>query len=234
MMPSIPQIIKCPRYSCEQKLVRHSLESGNTFGATFWTDGRMDAPMMPQYPDFTQCPECGWFFWAHKAEELGPYIPRKKLTNDDPPKVLDDPHYPDVREPTFKQYLKALETKLGHWPNVEKELRLKAWRKYNDKFRSKPKKGEEPKAIDWTPEARENANNVLMLLNERNIDDSISKAELLRELGRFGLALQMLDIINEYGLDQDGSYQTSLQRIRELAEGESSDLAVIESPKDTG
>lgn len=229
MMPSIPQIIECPRYGCEQKLVKRRLKSGNTFGATFWTDGRMDAPMMPEYPDFTRCPECGWFFWVHKAEELGPYIPRKRVSEEDPSKVEDYPSYPEVREPTFKQYIQALETKLGQWPNVEKELRLKAWRKYNDKYRPKPKKNEEFKAIEWTPESRENANNILMLLYERNIDNSISKAELLRELGRFGLAHQMLDIIDEYGLDEAGDYQASLSRIRELAGLGISDLAVIPS-----
>ncbi len=68
---------------------------------------------------------------------------------------------------------------------------------------------------------------------ERNLDDYTGKAELLREPGRFALSLQMLDIIDEYGLDEDGNYQVSLERIRELAEQENSDLAVIKAMEGT-
>lgn len=231
MMPAIPQIIECPKYSCNQRLVKHQLMSGNTFGATFWTDGRMKAPMMPRYPDFTLCPECGWFFWVDQADELGAYIPKKDVPEDNHEDIEGVPKYPEVKEPTFKQYMQALDTKLREWPDTEKELRLRAWRKYNDTFRPDPDKGEETAPIPWIPESRENANNVLMLLYERNIDEAISKAELLRELGRFGLSLQMLDIIEEYGLAEDRGYHTTLERIRELSEQEVSDLAVINSPE---
>lgn len=230
MIPRTPQIIECQRYSCDQRLVKHEFESGNMTGATFWTDGRMDAPMMPEYSDFSRCPECGWFFWVSQAKELGPYIPMKRISEEDPDKVEDIPNYPDVKEPSFKQYLEALDSKLGRWPNSEKELLVKAWRKFNDSMRPNLKKEEECRPISWMPESRENATQVLRLLNERDLDDSVAKAELLRELGRFGPSLQMLDVIDEYGMDDDSYYQTTLKRIRDLAEGEISELAVIHPP----
>jgi len=44
--------------------------SGNTFGATFWTDGKRDAPMLPDLPEFVKCPHCKLLLWINEQEEL--------------------------------------------------------------------------------------------------------------------------------------------------------------------
>ncbi|MDX1673128.1 MAG: hypothetical protein R3211_12385 [Balneolaceae bacterium] len=227
MMPGFDKLIECPRRSCSHKMIRHTLESGNTSGATRWTDGRFDAPMLPQYPDFTRCPECGWFFWVEQAEEVGA-LPGGMPIPDDEEEFSEWREATEVQEPTFEQYLEALETKLARWPDPEKNLRLRAWQKYNDRFRPDPEKGEQTAPIKWTPASRENANNVLMLLDEWHLEESLCKAELLRELGRFGLALQMLDILEER--HPDHRLRDTAERIQELAETGNSELAVVKSP----
>lgn len=69
---------KCP--TCGAYLYSSSLHCGNTIGAKFYSDGKMFAPMWPEFPDFTKCEECGtiimlsrleWFLGS--ALELGFY-----------------------------------------------------------------------------------------------------------------------------------------------------------------
>ena len=60
MRPGTPDIIKCPSCGAYQK--RGTIQSGNTFGAEFYSDGSMVAPMLPELPDFTKCPECSVFY----------------------------------------------------------------------------------------------------------------------------------------------------------------------------
>ena len=44
------------------------MASGNTFGAKFWPDGKMDAPMMPDYPAYVGCPHCEANFWVDDSK----------------------------------------------------------------------------------------------------------------------------------------------------------------------
>jgi len=47
---------KCP--ACGKVLKNRSILSGNTFGATFYSDGRRNALMLPDIPNLTKCPKC--------------------------------------------------------------------------------------------------------------------------------------------------------------------------------
>ena len=51
------------------------MASGNTFGARQWTDGKMEAPMLPDLPRVTRCHACGGFFWVERARQLGAFEP---------------------------------------------------------------------------------------------------------------------------------------------------------------
>ena len=55
------RFVKCPK--CGHILREISWSSGNTFNSTLWSDGKLDAPMLPSVPSFVQCPACGEFFY---------------------------------------------------------------------------------------------------------------------------------------------------------------------------
>ncbi len=61
MIPAVPILIQCPH--CNLKYVKRSILSGNTFGAQYWSDGKMDAPMFPEYPKVVVCKNCQDHFW---------------------------------------------------------------------------------------------------------------------------------------------------------------------------
>ena len=71
MIPGANLIIKCP--ACQFLHQRESLISGNTFGAEYFSDGKRDAPMLPDFPYFVKCnnQECGVFFKIDKSVFTG-------------------------------------------------------------------------------------------------------------------------------------------------------------------
>jgi hypothetical protein len=76
MLPGPDEIIRCP--VC-LGLLRHStLASGNTFGAELWSDGRLDAPMLPDSPPVVLCPCCAAPFWERSAVRVGE-IPHERV-----------------------------------------------------------------------------------------------------------------------------------------------------------
>lgn len=52
---------------CKALVVQEETLSGNTIGANFYTDGKIDAPMLPDHPWLAKCPMCGGLFWVDKA-----------------------------------------------------------------------------------------------------------------------------------------------------------------------
>ena len=59
---------KCP--GCARRIKLYRMFSTDTTMAKFWTDGRMEAPLIPDQPEFVKCPFCGVLFWVEKAEIL--------------------------------------------------------------------------------------------------------------------------------------------------------------------
>ena len=45
-----------------------SLMSGNTFGARYWSDLKMQAPMLPQISPVQKCPHCGKYYLHYKQK----------------------------------------------------------------------------------------------------------------------------------------------------------------------
>jgi hypothetical protein len=65
-----PDIIReCSK--CQAHLEEETTMSGNTFGAVFWTDGKEDAPMLPERPWLAKCPKCGSLLWIDEIPKLG-------------------------------------------------------------------------------------------------------------------------------------------------------------------
>ena len=203
MLPGPNRIIKCPY--CQNQLRQGTLASGNTFGATFWTDGKREAPMLPDSVIVSYCEECNNFFWVEDAELID--------------KVeFDSDEYPDaefLKELTLEQYIEAF--KKMEVKNDEGILYLlkQIWWKYNDYYRN-----DEQEKIPQNIEKRMPAllDELLDILNENNDDHLMLKGELLRELGKFEEALEKFNKI------KDPEYDNAKKYIIDLAEKGISEL----------
>ena len=60
MIPGNAKIVKCPY--CGTKKDLFTMLSGNTFGATFWSDNKRIAPMLPMVSPVQKCPSCGKYY----------------------------------------------------------------------------------------------------------------------------------------------------------------------------
>jgi hypothetical protein len=180
--------------------------SGNTLGATYWTDGKIDAPMLPAQHWFIKCPHCNSLLWIDEQEELGkiePYESNKKFK--------DSKSYmiPEQKDYFYFLNMEKLEREKEHY------LRVQAWWSGNDKRR-----GEDINQ----PLSDEEMDNLLRLAdmldlsNERN---RVLKAEILREIGQFEDAEDILQ----------GNFKEDLKDIisllMELIKRKQSSVAVI-------
>ena len=64
MIPGNAKIVKCPY--CGTKKELFTMLSGNTFGATFWSDNKRVAPMLPMVSPVQKCPSCGKYYFEFK------------------------------------------------------------------------------------------------------------------------------------------------------------------------
>lgn len=70
MLPPIPCLVSCPK--CTKPFKVYDSVSGNTFGATFWSDGWVDAPMMPEDKVVIVCPHCREAVWRDDCHDGHP------------------------------------------------------------------------------------------------------------------------------------------------------------------
>ena len=106
MLPGNTYVRECPL--CFGKYTHSSMLSGNTFGAKFWPDGKMDAPMMPEYPAYVGCPHCKGNFWVEdtKIVKSFGYNEEREI----PDLTLDSNQNPvPYTLPTKKIYLQGLD-----------------------------------------------------------------------------------------------------------------------------
>ncbi len=61
MLPGPTIIKRCS--DCSQLIEQSTLDSGNTLGAKFWTDGKRYFPMLPDNPWLVECPHCQAFLF---------------------------------------------------------------------------------------------------------------------------------------------------------------------------
>ena len=182
------QIIACP--ICKGLAKHMTLHSGNTFGALVWTDGNRMAPGLPRPPAVVKCGNCGNYYWLHQAERVNDiYDCSDRLGADQP----YDPAWAsakEVQEPGEEEYYEALGTNLAEDPEQEKTLRILTWWRSNDAIRYSSTDGE---SIGRNEVLRRNNLEALAeLLNEKSDHDRLMKAEVLRELGEFESAKQVL------------------------------------------
>lgn len=201
MIPGPTVIRKCMH--CKQHLAEETITSGNTFGATFWTDGKQEAPMLPDQPWLVKCPHCGELVWIDELETIKEIEPFEADT-------VSESWYPT--EPSFEEYISFLQ---GPSLDIEKEryVRLRAWWTGND-----PRRENGEKQLLSEIEVQ-NLWAFSELLDLSDTNNRILKAEIQRELGRFDEALALLSEIEDERLFQ------AVNIIKKLAEGKQASVS---------
>ena len=169
----MPMLIirECPH--CKAHVVQEDTLSGNTIGATYWTDGKREAKMLPDHPLLVKCPVCGLLFWVDEAVEIDSGFDAAKGKQ-------------QVLAPSEKEVLNFLE---GPALPRDKELyvRVWAWRSANDAWRWVPN------ATPAFSEAQvKNIKALSDMLDETEPNQRILMAEIARELGNFDECLRLL------------------------------------------
>ena len=179
MTPGPTIIRKCS--ACGKHIAEHTIASGNTFGARFWTDGKRDAPMLPDQPWLVKCQHCGTLVWIDEQAQVEEIDPWGSGTG-------GADRFPDAcpaSTPTMEDYACFLGTGVSD-KQKERYVRLRTWWASNDPRRE---------SVQSTPlnsfEA-ENLRAFVSLLDEGEDNDRLMKAEALRELGEFTDAEKLL------------------------------------------
>ena len=158
--------------------------SGNTFGARYWSDGKCDAPMLPNYPCVGHCPHWRSILWVEDASMIG----------DEDWSMRQGPESPwrEARElmPLDAAcYRAAIERNSDG--KRERLLRVRCWQQANDAHRRA--ESMEDSAEPLADEDRANLQALLGLLKEEaSASERLMKAEVFRELGQYREALWLL------------------------------------------
>ncbi len=194
MLPGPTIIKKCSE--CSGVIAEDTIASGNTFSAIFWTDGKKDAPMLPDQPWLVKCPHCQALIWIDEQEKVGEIQP-----------FSDSASYKDTKPysvPELQDYFSELKkSKIGR--EKEQYIRLRAWWAGNDKRRSADDIKEK-----LSEEERRNLQELEKMLDPSDDGNRIMIAEIKRELGQFEDADNLLS----RPFDDELSHTASI--IREL------------------
>lgn len=197
MIPGPIVIRRCS--ACTGRILQSTTASGNTFGARFWTDGKMHAPMLPDRPLLVKCPYCGALLWIDEQEQVGEIdlwknwpLPMIRLgPNGQVEEVelgnCDDGIFKDTRSyiaPTPQDYLALLQKGISD-NQKERYIRLRVWWAGNDARRQ----GEDTPLSD---DEIANLRAFAAMLDESDENDLIMKAEAMRELGKYEDATVLL------------------------------------------
>jgi hypothetical protein len=185
MLPGPTEVIACPH--CQHPATYLTLRSGNTFGAVFYSDGKQIAPMLPTTPRVLRCADCNAVYWTADARELGSFDDYEVS-----PGSEDSPWRMAKRivEPTEDELYAAIDGGLGKSVEAERELRLLAWWKRNDRLREG-----ETHPIDqprMSAACRRNLEALIDLLDQDEPNSALLRAELLRHLGELERAREIL------------------------------------------
>jgi len=184
MLPGLTMIKKCS--ACSGLIKEVTMTSGNTFGAIFWTDGKREAPMLPEEPWLVKCPHCDGVVWIDELDEVAEIEPFD--VNDEYENAWP------YEEPTFQDYLATIQMS-EYERDKECYLRVRAWWAGNDTRRLPGNRGQ---ALSG-----DEIDNLEMLYNKlepSNENDRIMMAEIKRELGQFEAAEAMLNEPSESDL----------------------------------
>ncbi|MEA3522587.1 MAG: hypothetical protein U9R50_06405 [Campylobacterota bacterium] len=177
MLPGPIVIKKCSE--CSASIKEHTTTSGNTFGATFWSDGKRDAPMLPEHFWLVKCPHCQALIWIDEQEKIGKI--EQFSDNEEAYKGAKSYSVPEL-----KNYFAVLKkNNLGR--KKEHYLRLHAWWAGNNNRRGTNK----IKQL-LSDEEKVNLEALGKMLDPSDDNDRIMMAEIKRELSQFEEAEDIL------------------------------------------
>jgi hypothetical protein len=207
----------CPH--CKTALRKSTFRSGNTFGATLWSDGYLDAPMLPSTIKVTRCRSCAKAFFIQDAESLGSYWSCIVPGHDEGDTILPDrckgaPYIGDAKPDALSELIPQTEDR-----DRLRYLCIRIWHIHNQAYRDSNAEGqvERPAGFD------ENLERLITLLDEDRGQDQIMKAEALRELGRHAEALALLQ-------DIDVKFGWMADQIRSMAQAGDRAVGVLRDP----
>jgi hypothetical protein len=195
---------ECPH--CIAHVVQEETVSGNTICATYWTDGKREAKMLPNHPWLVKCPVCSRLFWVDEAVEVDMGFDAAKGKQ-------------QVWAPSEKDLLGFLAGPALP-RNKEMFLRVAAWRSANDAWRRVPNA-----TPVFSKDQVQNLHALSAMLDESVPNQRILKAEISRELGEFDKCLSLLS----HPFEKD--YEFTVGFIRKLAEDQVRAVKPFELPK---
>jgi hypothetical protein len=173
-------------------MLQPTIRSGNTLDAVYYTDGYVDAPMLPQPAALVRCPGCREPLVRRHARVLG-HVDRYGVNLfPDEQQAGADPAWrraPRVEAAHEPDYIAVLATH-RHSREDEMELRVELMHVCNHGRRRLP-----PHATPPPVSALEQANlrKLASLLDLRDGQERVMLAEVRRELAEFEVAASMLD-----------------------------------------
>jgi hypothetical protein len=188
MLPGPIIVYRCPH--CGGLFPVLTYLSGNSFLSTFYTDGKLEGPMLPDVPEQGKCRNCKGIITIDETARVGQHLFDPKETEweegEDTPEnrraVLEAmPLLPM----TGTDYIRLIE-ETNPQGDVLIDLRMKAMWAFNDNQRRK-KKQPQP-----TGKRRRNMEALLELVGDATDHDRLTSANLLRSLGRFDEARELL------------------------------------------
>ena len=187
MIPGPDKVIEYPQ--CGTLARVFTLVSGNTFGARNWSDGKSEAPMLPRRPKVSRCLNCSHYYWVSNAKIVG------EVETIGGPDLGVDPTWlkaPMVEEPSFTEYLEAIELGLAKTTEEEEFLRVMAWWRDNDRYRENPEEHSLGPS-GRSPESDANLRRLLSVFRDDTWQGDIMKSEIYRQSGDFDQAISLLE-----------------------------------------
>lgn len=179
MISGYAQIITCPHCGAKKKV--QGLIPTNTYGQIVWSDNKSTSPTQPRVSFIQECPLCGTFFLMSRQNK----------------KEYDKDSYWENGELSYSQLKKAWK-QLSSIPDLAENeilgsLIMLVWA-FNDEYTRKTLKDISEEEHNYIISI------VKQLLELDNINDLL-RAELLREIGQFDEAIEILEaypIDNEF------------------------------------
>ena len=222
MLPGPDYYYRCP--SCTTVVCRHSIATGNTFGAVRWSDAKFEAPMLPESPALVVCPHCNAHLWIDSLSHIGEHdwylsslsrvrelaAGQRPIDRDEEPPA-EWRSAPQFRAPDAKDLVEALNQGFADTTQREKYLRVHLWWSLND-----PHRGDDrPQTQHGGAEAfRSNLERLASLLDD-SPNDAVLRAEIARECGSFSRSIELCDAL--IGIDVEAHLRETAGLIRARA-----------------
>jgi len=219
-------IYECPNCGCFLK--RGSIISGNTFRSTLYSDGKRIAPMLREFPNLTKCRKCNSILWLSEMKKIGTCEDEGKakmkslnkilkkmlmeLTDGSDP-ILESDTVEEQEENCKPEWKNAIRVdflditdlfRFLKWDTVkndiekEKYVRTHIWWTFNDRIRTSKgtliRIGEKKL---W----EKNCRRLIELLDKTEDNQTITAAELYRNLGDFEPCMELLSSIKDEKYD---------------------------------